>query len=179
MKKILALLAIVGLTFGVAMAQEEEETPVTDEELKGYAVVMDSVDAMKENVKNVMAEMIKGNEELSTARYNELNDAVAKENDEKLAEMEATEEEIAFIKNVIAIKDSLTSQLTESFKEMVKSDLGVKTYNKVKAAIKDKEVKARYKEILAEVSAARKGEDGEMTEGEDVAEEEVGTSGSN
>ncbi|MDW7695196.1 hypothetical protein R9C00_28595 [Flammeovirgaceae bacterium SG7u.111] len=158
------LFALLGFSSQL-LAQDEEA--VTDEEIRKYAVTMDSVAAMKENVKVVMKEMITSNEEISVARYNDLNNAI--DDEAKLEEIEATEEEIAFIKEIAAKKEELTGEIKSTLTTMAKEYMGgVKVYNKVKKALKaDPEVKAKYDGIMEELAAAR-------TPEEEAEEEQAG-----
>jgi hypothetical protein len=158
MKKISLLkkLAISFLLFGLtsiatAFAQTAPEAEITDEELQKYAIAMDSIDQMKAAILVEMNTMVKSNENIKGARYNDLHGAI---NDEaKLAELKATEEEIAFVKSVIAKKEEMTANVQTTFQSLAKDYIGAKSYNKVKAALaKDAEVKSRYEKILAEVS---------------------------
>lgn len=140
----------LGLASISAFAQETAEDPVTDEELQKYAVAMDSIDRMKQAVIEEMSEMVKGNENITGARYNELNDAIGDE--AKLKELAATEEEIAFVKSVLARKDEMTAEIQKTFVSLAKDYIGGKTYNKVKAALaKDAALKEKYNNLLAEM----------------------------
>src|SRR5687768_9664773 len=93
-------LAILFLSsFGALKAQTPSQD-FTDEDLKKYAVTMDSVDAMKQNLSDMVAEMVRTNTVMPVQRYNELFKIAADE--AKLAEAKATPEEIAFLKQVEA-----------------------------------------------------------------------------
>lgn len=153
------------LTMSSTVFAQDEEIEITDEDLKKYAVTMDSLDAMKENVKDVMSDMLKSNEDITIARYNELNDAIGDE--AKLEELEATEDEVAFIQAVIDKKEELTAEIKPTLSTMVKDYIGsVKMYNAIKKGLKaDDDLKARYDVIMEEVKASRDGtEDEEETE---------------
>jgi hypothetical protein len=87
-------------------AQEQ----VTDEELKKYAVTMDSVNDMKASLLEEISAMVKANSGLTNARYNELTKIM---NDEaKLAAAKATPEEIAFMKSIAEKKSEGTAEIT-------------------------------------------------------------------
>jgi len=155
------------VSFTSAFAQEEEA--VTDEELKKYAVLMDSVEAMKNNVKGALESMVENKEDMTKSRYNDLTKAG--DDEAKLEELEATEDELAFIALVSTTKDSLEQALTQEFRTMAMEYVTGKVYKKVKTALKsDKEVKARYDAIYEEVAAARLEE---SVEGSASSEEEV------
>ena len=150
MKKYLKFLPVLFFlfTYTGAIAQET----VSDEELKKYAVVMDSIDNMKKDLMVSISEMVKNSEVISGARYNELSKII---NDEtKLADAKATPEEIAAIKEIIKAKDEGTAKIQETFKVLASDYVGAAVYNKVKKAIaENQDVKTKYEAILAELKA--------------------------
>jgi len=142
---VLTTLCILGTT---ARAQDES---ITDEDLKRYAVAMDSIEHMKENLIATISDMVKSNENVSAARYNDLSKII--EDEVKLKEANATEEEIAFVKSVAAKKEEETTKINETFQSLAKDYVGVKTYNAVKKALKEDEaVKAKYDAMMDELA---------------------------
>ena len=124
---------------------------VSDEELKKYAVVMDSVDRMSNTLLETISELVKNNDQITAARYNDLNKIIGDET--KLKEAEATPEEIAAVKDVVKKKDDGTAQIQATFLSMAKEYVGAAVYNKVKKAItSDPATKTRYEAILAELT---------------------------
>lgn len=154
MKRLLNLLLVgllVALTSNQVMAQEEE-TEITDEELRRYAVTMDSVERMKKNIVSWMTIQVEENEEITGARFNELSAVIG--DSIKLAEANATAEEIAFINMIKEEKDKMTADINTTFKTMAIDYIGEggRTYNKIKKALRsNSDVKARYDAILVEV----------------------------
>ncbi len=139
---------LCGLSF-IAFAQEEE---VTDEELKNYAIVMDSVENMKANLIEMISDLVKNNDVVTGNRYNELSKIINDE--EKLATADATAEEIKAIKAILASRDEETQKINETFQTLVKDYIGAKSYNKIRKALQtDAVVKAKYESILAEIQA--------------------------
>jgi hypothetical protein len=136
-------------TSGMASASLDT-AGISDDDLRKYAVVMDSINTMKKNLLTEISDMVKGNESMTNARYNELSKAGGDE--EKLREMKATEEEIAFVKQVNDRKNEGASEISETFQTLARDYIGVETYNEVKNALAaDSELKARYDTILNEV----------------------------
>ena len=127
-------------------AQEQ----VTDEELKKYAVTMDSVNDMKASLLEEISAMVKANTGLTNARYNELTKIM---NDEaKLAAAKATPEEIAFMKSIAEKKSEGTAKITQTLQTMAKEYVGATSYNKVKKALAtDAELKTKYQSMLEEL----------------------------
>ncbi len=123
---------------------------ITDEDLRKYAVVMDSINSMKKALLTKMSDMVKNQEGMTNARYNDLNKAI---NDKaKLDELKATEEEIAFVNSVTEVKNNGAAEISERFQTLAKDFIGVETYNEVKKALaSDTALKTRYEAILDEV----------------------------
>lgn len=158
--------------FGVLITQAQDTEPVTDDELTKYALVMDFADLEKEKLKTDYNGMIQA-EELMTGgkRFKELKGAGGDE--AKLAEIEATPEEIeAFSKietandeNIAAFKEAYTSKIKD------KEQLGAGLYNKITKALKtDEELKTRYVAILEGIKDERVSAEEELKEGEESSE---------
>jgi len=123
------------------------QTAVSDEELEKYAVTMDSVEDMKASLLEDITEMVKANDKITNARYNDLSKIV--DDDAALKEAKATPEEIAFIKEVAAKKEEGTKKIQETFQSMAKEYVGASSYNKIKDALKtNPELKKRYETQL-------------------------------
>lgn len=141
--KILGLVVAVMFFNNSLFAQEEE---ITDEELAIYATGMYKVDSVKNAVSAQYVEMIKG-EEVLKGRFNDLNKANGDET--KLAEIEATPEEIAAYDKIQETYEVLKSDLKAMSIEIIKEDIGASIYNKVKKALKtDTELKTKYEAIV-------------------------------
>lgn len=153
MKRITYLLAVLSFfTFSSVSAQENSEQ-VTDEELKKYAVMMDSVDTMRAELLESISEMVKNNEEITATRYNELSGIIKDE--AKLAAAKATPEEIAAINKVIKARDDGTVKIQEVFVSLAKEYVGAASYNKVKKGLaSNPELKSRYEAIIASTKSA-------------------------
>ena len=147
-------------------AQAQDEEPITDEELTKYAMVMDFADQEKERLKTSYNEMIQA-EELMTGgkRFKELKSAG--EDEAKLAEIEATPEEIEVFnkietannENIAAFKEAYTTKIKD------KEQLGAGLYNKITKALKaDEELKGRYTAILETIKSERASAEGEVSE---------------
>lgn len=149
--KVLFLFLMVSMMSTMAIAQDDA---ITDEDLKKYAVAMDSIESMKGHLIETITEMVKGNEEVSASRYNELSKII--DDETKLTEAEATEVEIAFVKSVAAKKVEETAKINEAFQSLAVDYIGAKTYNAVKKALKeDEEIIAKYKALTEELAASK------------------------
>lgn len=137
-------------------AQDESEV-VTDEEIEKFAVMEDSVMAFYEKKNEELINMIRNNEVIEGAgRYNEIK--AAWDDEEKMAEIEITEEEKGAYEEIMAFMGSLGEEVRELKIELIKNDdiLGVATFNKVNKAMKeDPEVKEKVESLQAELKQKR------------------------
>jgi hypothetical protein len=147
LKIFFVMLAISSFT---AVEAQTTTTEFTDEDLKKYAVTMDSVDAMKENVQKVVADMVQNTAVMSVARYNELFKIA---NDQaKLTEAKATPEEKAFLKEVENKRQEEIAKLNERYQSLAKDYVGLKKFNAIKKSIEnDQAVKVKYETLSKEL----------------------------
>lgn len=133
-------------------AQETESSAVSDDELQRYAVMMDSIDEMRVSLLSEISDMVKNNERITVSRYNELSKIA--EDQEKLTAANATEDELAALKEIQDKKDSGTVKINDAFKALAKEYVGASTYNKIRKALKDEpEIKSKYQTLLDELKA--------------------------
>ena len=131
---------------------QAESGEITDDELEKYAVTMDSVNDMKASLLKDIETMVKSNEKMTNARYNELTKIV--DDEAALAKAKATPEEIAFMKEVAAKKEEGTMRIQETFQSMAKDYVGASAYNKIKKALaSDPELQKRYQSHLDKLGA--------------------------
>lgn len=142
---LLSLLTLMLVTFGL----QAQET-VSDEELKKYAVAIDSINTMKASLLNEIKGMVESNDSMTNARYNELSKIM---NDEaKLKEANATEAELKFMKEVAQYKTDGTAKITETFQLLAKEYVGASTFNRVKKAItEDEAIRTKYRVYMDEL----------------------------
>lgn len=147
--RILALAPVFCMLSLMAYAQEEE---ITDDELRRYAVAMDSIDNMKAALIETISDMVKNNEVISGNRYNELSKII--NDDAKLTAANASAAEIEAVRAIINKKEEETQKINETFQVLAKDYIGAKSYNKIRKALQtDAEIKAKYNAILAELQA--------------------------
>lgn len=124
---------------------------ISEEDLRKYAVTMDSINDMKKTLLDSITQMVKGNASMKLSRYNELNKAMKDE--AKLKELKATPEEVAFMKKVDDTKNEGAQEISDTFQSLAKDYIGVAKYNEIKQSLEtDAELKARYEQIMSEVS---------------------------
>ena len=164
---VLSLLAVVML-LSVTNTQAQDEEPLTDEELKKYALVMDYAEQEKERLKDDYNEMIQAEELMDGGRrFKELS--AAGDDEEKLAEIEATDEEIEVYNKIVAANNENIEAFKTAYTEKIKDNeqLGAALYNRITKELKsDEELKARYTAIFEAVQSERASEE-EIEEAED------------
>ncbi|MDQ3535173.1 MAG: hypothetical protein M3421_06060 [Bacteroidota bacterium] len=126
---------------------------VSDDELRKYAVVMDSIDAMKLNIQDDYNAMIQEEESMQGGRrFVEIQQVG--DDSVRLSELNVTEMELETFNKIQQKYAEMTSEFKENYTNLIKEDLGAALYNKVNKALKDdSEVKNRYDSILEEVKA--------------------------
>ncbi len=148
--KMLILTSVISVfASNLAMAQEE----ITDNDLRKYAILSQSINLMKKDISIELNKMIKAQEGMSGKRYKEL--AATKGDEAKLAAIDTKDYENQFM----ALANKMMDERKASIKQ-VNSDLATKmvgnrgkTYKKIKAELKsDEALNTRYEVILAEVS---------------------------
>lgn len=141
-------------------AQDDE---VTDEELTAYATLLLQIDSMKVAAKTQFSEMVKTHELMDGGRrYNALKKAIGDE--AKLAEIEATEEEIAAYEGLVAKNGEASANIKTFLSTNVKEGIGAKKYNIIKKKLKaDADLKTKYDEIVAALKEKMEGDAAEET----------------
>lgn len=124
----------------------------TDEDLKKYAMTMDSVKGMQLTLNEIIAEMVQKNTVMSVQRYNELFKIA--DDQAKLAEKQATPEEIKFLKDVTEKRAEEMVRVNATYQGLVKEYVGVKTFNAIKKSLEtDQELKAKYDMMSKELES--------------------------
>ncbi len=160
MKRLFGLAVLLLVLLNVnAMAQEESAAEeITDEEIQKFAAMEDSVMVFYNQKNEELVDMIKNNDVIDGAgRYNEIKEAWGKE--EKLAEIELTDEEKAAYEEILNFMESLAGEVRDLKISLIKNDeiLGAATYNKVNKAMKSNpEIKEKVDSTIAELQSARK-----------------------
>ncbi len=124
----------------------------TDEDLKKYAVTMDSVKGMQLTLNEIIAEMVQKNTVMPVQRYNELFKIA--DDQAKLAEKQATPEEVKFLKDVADKRAEEMARVNATYQALVKEYVGVKTFNAIKKSLEtDQELKAKYDNMTKELDS--------------------------
>jgi hypothetical protein len=141
--------AAVTTDSAAATVASADSAAITDEDLKKYAVVMDSVEGMKQSLLSKISTKIKSNGKMKISRYNQLSKAV--DDEAKLQELKATPEEIAFVKEVADMKTKGAEEISNQVETLANDFVGVEKYNKIKNTLPlDTQLKMRYDRIVSE-----------------------------
>lgn len=149
--KSFTLFFIAGLLgMGSALAQSDNE--ISDEDLRSYIMVMDSVDQLRTQLSEDVSEMIKSHELMDGGRaYSKIK--AADGDTEKLEEEGITEEQVQAYEELQEQVNEMQAELNAAFSDMVKEHVGVADYNKIRKGLRnDEELKARYEALAAEMN---------------------------
>lgn len=151
--KVLIPCLLVLMAMG-SKAQTSKE--ITDEDLTKYAVTMDSVAAMQESLRQIVAETVQKNTVMPVSRYNELFKIAGDE--AKLKEKNATPEEIAFLKQIDDLRKVNIERINASYQSLAKDYVGLKAFNAIRKSLNsDQELKARYDNLSKDLESKEKG----------------------
>jgi predicted secreted Zn-dependent protease len=150
MFKYSGLLIILIIGYSSSVSGQDLSPTISDEELKQYAIVMDSINDLTEQLTNRLTALIKNNPKITETRYNQL---VQLGNDqEKLKDAKATPEELVALQEINLKRTEESIKLSEALKYLTTIKLSPATYSTIRNAVKsDPEVKARYDKILADL----------------------------
>jgi len=156
-KMVVGIVLLVGGNFlSNAVYAQDGEVEVTEEQIIAYAQLMDTIEVMKLAIVDTIESMVKSNEAIEATRYNELNDQVKTVEDVETLE-EASEEEKAFLVEVIKTKDAMVESIkTVNRDKAIAMGEGGRVYKRVKEAIaSDDEAKATFEAEKSKLEAMR------------------------
>jgi hypothetical protein len=147
---------VPGLFVLLALGSKAQTAEITDEDLKKYAVTMDSVEAMQESLREIVAEAVRSNTVMPIPRYNELFKLT--DDEAKLKEANATEEEIAFLKQIDDLRKVNIERINATYQTLAKDYVGLKAFNAIRKSLQsDQELKARYDNVSKDIETKEKG----------------------
>ncbi|GHB24087.1 hypothetical protein [Mongoliitalea lutea] len=152
MKKLFAFAFLLAGFMSFQVVAQDDSEEVTEDEMKKYATMEVMVAAFTQEKQEKLVEMIRENEVLGGgARYNEIKGAWGK--DDKMAEINVTEEEKEAYSEIQSYIDSIGEEVKEYMIELIKDPevLGAATYNKVKRAMADPAVKSQIDSMIADL----------------------------
>lgn len=148
------LFAIAFLSVGVVAKAQTAQPAITDEDLRKYALTMDSVKVMQETLIKIITENVQKNTVMPVSRYNELYKFT--DDSTKLTAANATAEEKAFLKEVADLRQYNNERINKTYQALVKEYVTVKTFNAIKKGMEaDPKLKARYDAISQEIQSSK------------------------
>jgi hypothetical protein len=137
-------------------SKAQTSSEITDEDLKKYAVTMDSVEAMQETLREIVAEAVRSNEVMPVSRYNEIFKYT--DDEAKLKEVNATPEEIAFLQQIADLRKVNIERINAAYQSLAKDYVGLKAFNAIRKSLNsDQELKARYDNVAKDIESKEKG----------------------
>ena len=137
-------------------SKAQTSSEITDDDLKKYAVTMDSVEAMQETLREIVAETVRSNTVMEIARYNEIFKFT--DDEAKLKEANATPEEIAFLKQIADLRKANIERINAAYQSLAKDYVGLKAFNAIRKSLNsDQALKARYDNVAKEMESKEKG----------------------
>lgn len=127
---------------------------ISDDDLKKYAITMDSVKVMQETLQKIIAENVQTNKVIPVARYNQLFKIAGDQ--AKLTEADATSEELAFVKEIADLRQYNVERINAAYQALAKEYIGLKAFNAIKKSLDtDPNLKSRYERISQEVQSSK------------------------
>ncbi|MEX2233697.1 MAG: hypothetical protein WD824_16145 [Cyclobacteriaceae bacterium] len=137
-------------------SKAQTSTQITDEDLKKYAITMDSVEAMQESLRSIVAETVQKNTVMPVPRYNELFKIAGDE--ANLKESKATPEEIAFLKQIDDLRKVNLARINSTYQALAKDFVGLKAFNVIRKSLQsDQELKVRFDNLSKDLETKEKG----------------------
>jgi hypothetical protein len=137
-------------TSSISIAQTSQKATITDDDLKKYAITMDSVQGMQQTLNDIIAENVRENQTIEVKRYNEL--FKVEKDETKLQALGATPEERAFLKDIAELRDYNLKRINVAYQALAKDYVGLKTFNAIKKSLDtDPSLKARFESIDQQV----------------------------
>ena len=156
MKLLKFFLSAVLVNAAVISYGQATKPAFNDEDLKKYAITMDSVKSMQEKLNTSITEMVQKNTVMKVDRYNALFKVI--DDQAKLDEAKATTEEIAFVKQVAEKRSAEAATITATFQKMAKEYVGLKAFNAIKKSLSTDQALKEKVDALAKELDSKGGE---------------------
>jgi len=120
---------------------------VTPDELKRYAIALDSIETLKDALTASLNKIAKGNKKISAQRYAVLMPIA--QDAAKLSEAKATADEIAYIKGAAETQRVETVKFQKAYTALISGYVGDSTFGKVRTALTtDTTLKKTYDSLM-------------------------------
>lgn len=137
-------------------SKAQTSSEISDDDLKKYAVTMDSIEGMQESLREIVAEVVRANTVMPVNRYNELFKIA--QDQAKMKEANATPEEVAFLKQIDDLRKTNIERINATYQALAKDYVGLKTFNAIRKSLQsDQQLKARYDNLSKDAESKEKG----------------------
>jgi hypothetical protein len=131
---------------------QSTKAAITEDDLRKYAMTMDSIKGMQATLQEILAQMVRENKVMKVQRYNELFKIA--DDETKLSAAQATPEEKQFLKDVAEKRKEETARINATYQGLAKDYVGLKAFNAIRKSLEsDQELKAKYDAISKEVQS--------------------------
>lgn len=152
--KLSSVIMAFALSSITLITQAQTKPAIADEDLKKYALTLDSIKVMQETLGQIGAENVQKNTVMTVARYNELFKIAADE--AKLTAANAKPEEVAFLKEIADLRAYNIERINSTYQALAKDYVGLKTFNTIKKSLdSDQGLKARFESISQEIQSSK------------------------
>lgn len=143
------------LVLATVVSKAQTASQITDEDLKKYAVTMDSVQSMQQSLRELVAETVRSNTAMPVTRYNEL---IKIQEDSAKLKATASAQEIAFLKQISDLRKINIERINSTYQDLAKNYVGLKTFNQIRKSLQsDQQLKARYDNLAKDSESKQKG----------------------
>ena len=151
MLKMLMVVSFCAVTCG---ANAQTAAGISDDDLRKYAITMDSVKVMQQTLTQIIAENVQKNTVMPVSRYNELFKIT--DDQAKLQQANATPDEIAFLKEINELRQYNIARINAAYQALAKEYVGLKAFNAIKKSLEaDENLKKRYEGISQQVQTSK------------------------
>src|SRR5688572_7854779 len=142
------MVLMASMVFGCVLSSGAQDISIA--ELKKYIVAMDSIGKLKNQLTVKLNNLSKGNDKITSNRYNALLPIMIVNDEAKLKEAKATPDEIAYMKKAVAIQAEETMKFQKSYVAIINDYIGDALFSRIRNGLReDKKLKRQYDSLMA------------------------------
>lgn len=152
--KSLSICMAIAFSMITSFSMAQTSASISDDDLKKYALTMDSVKVMQQTLTQIITDNVQKNTVMTVSRYNQLFKIAGDQ--AKLMEAKATPEEIAFLEEIADLRQYNIDRINKTYQALAKDYVGLKTFNAIKKSLEtDGDLKARYEGVAQGVETSK------------------------
>lgn len=149
-----SLIAFAFLATVTLVKAQSTQPAISDDDLKKYALTLDSVKVMQETLVKIITENVQKNTVMPVSRYNELYKIAT--DSAKLTAANATAEEKAFLKEITDLRQYNFDRINKAYQALAKDYVGLKAFNAIKKGLDaDPKLKSRFDAISQQLQSSK------------------------